>query len=127
MSSVKAAAPSMTLAGAMEAITGIGLSTANVTAGELPPPGAALVATRFKVPGVARSAADNATEISVADVYVTVRAPPFTVTADMGRKPVPVISTSVAPVPARTIAGCSEVIAGTGLLTTRVEAAPLGS
>ena len=53
--------PAVTLAGLIEEMDGVGFTTENGTADELPPAGGALLTTKLKDPVDARSVKDSAT------------------------------------------------------------------
>ena len=106
-----------------DTIAGAGLLTAKLSAEELPPPGAAFVATRLIAPAEARSAAVRATVTCVGLAYVVVRAVEFAAMLVVGTKPVPVTVTVCGPDPAITPVGARETRLGTGFSTLTREAA----
>src|SRR5712691_136698 len=110
-----------------EAPGGIGLSNVtvvltlpeivNVSAFEVPPPGAALNTVTDAVPAVAMSLAGIAAVTCAAETNVVVRALPFHCTVEPEMKLLPfTVSANVGP-PAAAAAGLSPVVVGTGFVT----------
>ena len=126
-SSVKPALPSVTLVGKTDVIDGIGLLTVKGVAEELPPPGAGFTATKLSVPALLRSGAVNATVIWVLLENVAVCATPFTLTADVGTKPVPVMVTFCPLEPIKADAGIMDAMVGAGFVTVKDALAAAGS
>src|SRR5438309_1013735 len=121
--SVKAAAPTATLAGDSDEIVGAGLLIENVRAADVPPPGAGVTTVTEAVPVAAMSAAGIAAVSCVALTKVVVRAAPFHWTVAPFTKPLPV-SVSVKPAPpTMALDGDSVVSVGAGLLIVKVCAA----
>ena len=119
---VKAALPSATVEGMSDTIAGAGLLTAKLSAEELPPPGAAFVATKLIAPAEATSAAVSTTETCVGLAYVVVRAAEFAAMLVVGTNPVPATVTVCGPEPAITPVGVRETRPGTGFSTLTTEA-----
>jgi hypothetical protein len=101
-------------------MTGPGLSTEKETDDELPPPGEALLATKFKEPTGPRSAEASVTVNCVLLTNVTECDAPPTLNVVVGTKPVPVTLTVTGPALRAAEEGFSEVIAGGGLVTVIV-------
>jgi hypothetical protein len=106
--------PYVIVVGATDSVTvGAGLIE-NVTAGEVPPPGAGLTTVTLAVPLVAMSVAAIAAVSSVAETYVVVGLLPFHCTVELEMKFVPfTVSMKPAP-PAVPDAGDIEVTDGIG-------------
>ena len=105
--------PTTNDAGVTPVITGTGGTLVKVAGADTPPPGGGFATVIFASPAVARSAAVNAMVSWVALCTVVVRALPAKEAVELWTKPVPVTTTFVAPLPAVTDAGESEVIFGT--------------
>jgi hypothetical protein len=114
---IVAAVPGGTIRGEIAVMTAAGLFTSNVTAAELPPPGAGFcIVTRLaELP--LRLAAGSAAFSSVALTNVVVSTAPFQAIKVDGTNPVPLTSSRVSPDPASTLAGLILLMAGTGLFT----------
>jgi hypothetical protein len=114
---VNAPEPALTVFGDNVVIAGTGLGaavTVNVTALDVPPPGAGLVTVTEGVPVVATSLAKIAAVSCVALTNVVARAAPPKFTTDVFRKFVPFTVNVNAPEPAETFVGASVVTVGTG-------------
>jgi hypothetical protein len=111
---VNPAEPALTVLGVIEVATGCGLFTVNVTALDVPPPGAGFVTVTAGVPAVATSPAKIAAVTCVALTNVVTRAVPPKFTTDVFRKLVPFTVNVNAPEPAITFVGASVVMVGTG-------------
>src|SRR5206468_3255993 len=121
--SVKAAPPTVALVGVSPVIVGMGLSTGNACAAEVPPPGAGVNTVTCGVPAVAMSAAVIAAVSCVALTEVVVRAAPFHCTAEPLMNPVPfTVSVKSAP-PKSVLDGDSDEAVGTALFIESVRAA----
>ena len=104
--------------------TGFGATIATVVAVEVPPPGFEFTAVRERLPAVDTSAALSVTLICVELVKVVVRVAPFTLMTVVGTNPVPVTVMFGEVVPAGSLVGDTEVIAGAGLSTSRLTGVP---
>jgi hypothetical protein len=127
---VKDAPPTVALVGEIVVIVDTGLFTVNVTAFEVPPPGAGLVTVTFKVPAMAMSEARMTAVSCVALTRVVARALAPKFTAEVETKPVPFTVKVKAAPPAMALLGGMVVIVGTGLFTvnvTALEVPPLGA
>jgi hypothetical protein len=111
---IVAALPGATYRGVIDAITGVGLFTVNVTAADVPPPGAGFCAVIALAELPARSAAGTVAFTSVSLTKVVERAVPFHATTVEARNPDPLTSSEVSPVPATTAAGLILAMAGAG-------------
>jgi hypothetical protein len=111
---IVAALPGATYRGAIEAITGVGLFTVNVTAADVPPPGAGFCAVTALAELPARSAAGTVAFTSVPLTKVVKSAVPFHATTVEAINPDPLTSSEVSPVPATTAAGLIFAMAGAG-------------
>jgi hypothetical protein len=118
--SVNAALPTNAEFGLKDAAVGMGLLIVNITAPELPPPGAGLTTVTIAVPAVAMSAGVIAACKLVLERKVVARALPFHSTVAEETKLDPVTVTVKAAVPATTAFGFREVTVGTGLSTVNV-------
>jgi hypothetical protein len=103
---------------------GAGLLMAIGKAAEVPPPGVEFTAVSDRLPAVATSLTVSVTFTCVLLTKVVVRALPFASIAVVGTKPVPVTATVGEAVPVASVAGMSCVIVGTGLVTSKLIAAP---
>jgi hypothetical protein len=112
---VSAPVPALTVLGDMDVVVGTGLFTVNVTAVDVPPPGAGFVTvTPGVLPGVATSPARINAVNCVALTNVVARAAPPKFTVDVATKFVPV-TVNVNPAdPATILFGESDVTVGTG-------------
>lgn len=116
--SVNAADPAAMVEGCSVVIAGTGLLAAvmvNVTAFDVPPPGAGFVTVTAGVPLLVTSLAGIAAVSCVELTNVVVLAFPLKFTVDPFIKLEPFTVSVNAPDPAATLAGCSVVTAGTGL------------
>jgi hypothetical protein len=112
---VSAPEPALTVFGVSEFSTGTGLLTVNVTAFDVPPPGAGLVTVTGTAPGVATSVARTAAVSEVALTNVVTLGAPLKFTTDVETKPVPVTVRVKPAEPAITVVGDTEVAVGRGL------------
>src|SRR5207249_4118769 len=112
---VKAAPPTVALAGATVESVGTGALVMNVRAADVPPPGAGLNTVTEAVPGVATSTAGMAAVSCVALTNVVVRGAPFQRTSEPVTKLLPVTVRVKAAPPAVALAGASPLTTGTGL------------
>jgi len=117
--SVNAPDPAVALAGCRVVMAGVGLFAAalivNVSAFDVPPPGAGFVTVTAGVPALATSPARIDAVTFVALTKVVVRALPLKLTTAPLTKLDPLTVSVSAPEPAVALAGCSVLIAGTGL------------
>jgi hypothetical protein len=109
--------PASTVAGVTAVIAGAGLSTLKLTAAELPPAGAGLLAMIEAIAAEAKSAAGTAAVILELPRNVVDKAAPFQEITEDAVKPVPETVSVVAAAPARALGGVMAVIVGTGLFT----------
>jgi len=115
--SVKAAPPTVALAGESVETVGNGLFTVNGEFADVPPPGAGFATVTLNVPAFAIAAAVMEAVICVALTNVVVAAVPLKFTTDPETKFVPLtVSVNPAP-PAVALVGDSDVIVGEGKLT----------
>jgi hypothetical protein len=113
---VKSVLPAATQFGLIEVVVGTGLLMVNVTAFDVPPPGAGFTTVTDAVPALAIRAAGTVAVSCVALTYVVVSAVPFQFTVEPETKLVPfTVNVNCAP-PAVAEVGLIEVIVGTGLL-----------
>jgi hypothetical protein len=112
-------APLVALAGESEVIVGTGLFTLNAVFALVPPPGAGLVTEILNVPAVAICATVTETVSWVGLTKVVTPAVPLKFTIEEETKFDPfTVSVKAAP-PAKVLAGESEEIVGSGLLTVK--------
>ena len=100
---LRPARPAVTVFCESEEITGAGLFTGNAAAVEVPPPGVAFTTVICPVPADAKSAAASATCNCVELTNVVGRLLWFHCAIEVGTKPVPVIPTFNAALPALTL------------------------
>jgi len=113
--SVKAAPPACALVGFSDVAVGAGLLMVNVSALEVPPPGAGFITVTVAVPGVAMSAAVMAACKLVLEPKVVVRGLPFHWTVEEETKLLPVTVSANAALPAAAELGFSEPFARDGM------------
>jgi hypothetical protein len=111
---VNAGPPERTALGYVSVTEGTGLLTVNVSAFDVPPPGAGLNTVTLAVPALAMSLAGIAAVTCVVLTYVVVRGDPFQRTTDELTRPDPFTVSANAGSPAITLLGDSDVRAGTG-------------
>src|SRR3989454_1016756 len=121
--SVKAAPPAVALVGVSPVIVGMGLSTGNVCAAEVPPPGVGVNTVTCGVPAVAMSAAVIAAVSCVALMTVVVRVLPFQRTVEPLTKLAPFTVRVNASPPANPLPGVRLLTVGAGLMIEKVCAA----
>jgi hypothetical protein len=114
--SVNAAEPAVTLDGCSEVTVGVRLLMVKVSALDVPPPGAGLVTVTGRVPAFIRSGPRMVAVTCVALTKVVDLGLPLKFTTAPLTKPEPFTESVRRCEPAEALAGCSEVIAGTGLL-----------
>jgi hypothetical protein len=114
-----AAVPASTSWGEMLVTTGVGLVTLKVVALEPPPPGAGFDTVNISAALPEMSAAGSAALSSAELTTDVVRGLPFQFTIEDGTKPLPVISSVIAPAPATTVAGFTAFTTGRGLFTVK--------
>jgi hypothetical protein len=111
---VNADEPALIVLGVIEVRFGCGLFTENVTAFDVPPPGAGFVTVTEGLPAATTSPARIAAVTWVEFTNVVARAAPPKFTTDVFKKFVPFTVRVNAPEPAMTFAGASVVTVGTG-------------
>lgn len=116
---IVAGLPGTTYRGEIHEMTGTGLFTVNVTAAEVPPPGAGFCTAIRLAELPVRSAAGSVAFASVALTNVVVSAAPFQAITEDGTNPNPLMSSTVSPDPASALAGLILVIAANGLFTEK--------
>jgi hypothetical protein len=108
--------PAVAQVGLIAVVVGTGLLMVNVTAFDVPPPGAGFTTVMDAVPALAIRAAGTVAVSCVALTYVVVSGLPFQFTVEPETKLVPfTVSVNCAP-PAVAEVGLIELIVGTGLL-----------
>ena len=114
--SVKSAPPATALLGLRAVATGVGFGATivNVSAADVPPPGAGVATVTGTEPAVAMSAAVIVARSSVALTKVVERGAPFHRTTDDATKLLPVTVSVKAGPPAMALLGSSAVATGTG-------------
>jgi hypothetical protein len=113
---VKSVLPAATQFGLIEVVVGTGLLMVNVTAFDVPPPGAGFTTVTDAVPALAIRAAGTVAVSCVALTNVVVSAVPFQFTVEPETNLVPfTVNVNCAP-PAVAEVGLIDVIVGTGLL-----------
>jgi len=111
---VNAGPPDKAPGGDREARLGVGLLMLNVSALEVPPPGAGLTTVTWAVAAVPMSLAGIAAVSCVLLTKVVVRSLPFHRTTELDRKFVPLTVRVKPELPAVALEGEMELIAGTG-------------
>jgi hypothetical protein len=106
-------------------VTVTGESILRFTAFDVPPPGPGFATVTSEIPGLVRKAA-GMTALNCVELpeKIVVIAEPLSCTMDCWANPVPFTVSEVSPLPAVTVEGVMEVIAGTGF-TTDTEAVPV--
>jgi hypothetical protein len=117
--------PAVAQVGLIAVVVGTGLLMVNVTAFDVPPPGAGFTTVTEAVPVFATRAAVTVAVSCVEETNVVARAVPFQLTVEqeleaVPTKPVPFTVKVNPPLPAIVDVGLIEVIAGTGSLTVNV-------
>src|SRR5205823_1965610 len=120
--SVKAAPPAVPALGASVDSVGTGALMVNVSAPDVPPPGAGLNTVTEAVPGSARAAPPIAAVSCILLTNVVVRAVPFQRTSEAATKLVPVMVRLKATPPAVALTGASVDSVGAGALMLNVRA-----
>lgn len=102
-----------------------GLFTASEEGADVPPPGVEFTAVSERLPAADTSTAMSVTLTSVALEKLVVRALPLMLMTVLGMNPVPVTASARDAAPSVSADGDRDVIAGTGLVTSRLIAEPL--
>jgi len=120
--SVKVGPPAVALEGVREVSPGMGLSIVNVSAAEVPPPGAGFTTVTFAVPALAMSAEAMEAVSCILLTKVVVRAEPFHLSIELEMKLEPFTTSVHAAPPAVALEGVREVSCGAAFLTVKVKA-----
>jgi hypothetical protein len=121
---VNAGSPAAAVEGVRAVRVGAGFPlTVNVSADDVPPPGAGLNTVTCAVPGDAMSDAAMVAVSLVAETYVVVRSAPFQRTIEPATNPLPSTVSMNPELPAATVEGVRAVSVGAGFpLTVNVSA-----